>query len=345
MRSFRLLAATTVILLGVSACGDDGNGPGENQTPVAVFTAPTGCTTAAPCAFTDASTDADGDVLTRSWNFGDGSAPSATGSHQYTVANTYSVTLTVTDPEGASNSVTHDVIVGGGTTNLPPTASFDLPPTCVAGTPCGFHSTSTDDGDIAAAVHAWDFGDTGVGAGADVTHTYEEAGTYTVTLIVTDAQGLASAPATQQLTVQAPTSTDCTTTGTQVSCVLTMNASGRLTFNVVSESCELSGNNLRMTTPFAQTIFFNLCNQLPGATYTIQVAGGGADHVFASGDQVTIRFDQGAPDPGDPATGDPGIEIAGGAPSWTLNIDDGGAAGTAGEPDFDDAIVGVQLAP
>ena len=131
--------------------------------------------------------------------------------------------------------------------------------------------------------------------------------------------------------------------------MLTMNASGRLTFTVVSRSCELSGNTLRMTAlngaPFVQTIFFNLCNQPVGATYTIQVAGGGAEQVFASGDQVTLEFTQGTPDPGDPATGDPGIEITGGAPSWTLNIDDGGAAGTAGEPDFDDAVVGVQLAP
>lgn len=346
MRSTRLLAATTVILLGLTACGDD-NGPSGNTAPVAIFTAPA-CTANAPCTFTDASTDADGvaDITTRSWNMGGGvTLQGASVQHTFVAAGTFPVTLTVTDAAGATNSVTHDVVVGGGTANNLPVASFDLPVTCVAGTPCGFHSTSTDpDGNETITTWEWNFGDAGVGTGADATHTYGAAGTYTVTLTVTDNQG-GQGTTTQDLVVSAPTSTDCTTTGSQVNCVLTMNASGRLTFTVVSRSCELSGNNLRMTAPFAQTIFFNLCNQLPGATYTIQVAGGGADHVFASGDQVTIRFDQGTPDPGDPATGDPGIEIDGGAPSWTLNIDDGGAAGTAGEPDFNDAIVGVQLAP
>ncbi|HYF38999.1 MAG TPA: PKD domain-containing protein [Gemmatimonadales bacterium] len=347
MRSFRLLAATTVIL-GAGACGGD-NGPSENTPPVAAFTAPT-CTVNAPCTFTDASTDADGaaDITTRTWDFGGGvTAQGASVIHTFTAAGTPAVTLTVTDAAGASNSVTHNVTVNAGNgNNVAPTASFNLPATCVAGTPCGFQSTSSDpDDDIATATHAWTFGDGNQGSGTNATHTYATAGTYDVTLIVTDVRGAASQPVTQQLTVQPPTSSDCTTTGTQVNCVLTMNAIGRLTFTLTSRSCELSGNNLRITTPFSQTVFFNLCNQAAGSTYTIKATGGATDHVFAAGDQVTVRFEQGTPDPGDPATGDPGIQISGGAPSWTLNIDDGGAANTPGEPDFDDAVVTVQLAP
>ncbi len=65
--------------------------------------------------------------------------------------------------------------------NTAPTSSFDLPVDCVAGTPCGFHSTSTDpDVGDGIAFAAWDFGDTGTGEGNDVTHTYAAAGTYTV---------------------------------------------------------------------------------------------------------------------------------------------------------------------
>jgi hypothetical protein len=42
---------------------------------------------------------------------------------------------------------------------------------------------------------------------------------------------------------------------------------------------------------------------------------------------------------------DPGIQVTGSYPSWTLNIDDGGAAGTPGEPDFNDVVVTVTATP
>jgi hypothetical protein len=69
--------------------------------------------------------------------------------------------------------------------------------------------------------------------------------------------------------------------------------------------------------------------------------------VFTAGTAIALRFTQGIAGPGDPATGDPGIQIGGTYPNWTLNIDDGGAAGTQGEPDFNDVVLSVQatLAP
>ena len=60
MRSFRLMAATTVILAGAWACGSDSNGP-SNTSPVANFTAPA-CTVGVACTFTDASSDPDGTI-------------------------------------------------------------------------------------------------------------------------------------------------------------------------------------------------------------------------------------------------------------------------------------------
>ncbi|HMH57028.1 MAG TPA: hypothetical protein VK535_12290, partial [Gemmatimonadales bacterium] len=66
------MAVSTLILAGAWACGGD-SGVGPNTPPVAAFTAPT-CTPAVPCQFTDASTDADGTISTRSWDFGDASA-------------------------------------------------------------------------------------------------------------------------------------------------------------------------------------------------------------------------------------------------------------------------------
>ena len=66
------------------------------------------------CAFTNASTDADG-TFTSSWDFGDGSAASTENnpSHNYTSAsgNTFTVTLTVTDNGGLTATKTAQVDV------------------------------------------------------------------------------------------------------------------------------------------------------------------------------------------------------------------------------------------
>jgi xanthomonalisin len=65
-------------------------------------------------SFTDSSTDSDGSIASRSWNFGDGSTSTATNpSHTYAAAGTYSVALTVTDNNGATNTKTQSVTVAG----------------------------------------------------------------------------------------------------------------------------------------------------------------------------------------------------------------------------------------
>jgi PKD repeat protein len=340
MRSIPLMAVSTLVLASAWACGgDNGNGP-SNTPPVAAFTAPA-CVAGTPCTFTDASTDADGTIASQTWVFGDGNTGSgATASNTYAAAGTYQVKLTVTDNGGASDDQTNTVTVTGGTGGgQPPVVSFDLP-TCTAGTPCGFHSTSTDpDGEITAATFAWNFGDQSQpGTGADATHTFQAAGTYNVTLTVTDVGG-ATGTSTQALNVAPAASQDCTTSGTLVDCSLTIGQKSTVKFAVVSTSCQLTGNQLAITAPRAQTVFFNLCNRHPGDEYTVLDANGAA-LVFQPGDVLTVRFIQGTPGPSDPATGDPGIQIDGTSP-WTLNIDDGGAPGTPGEPDFNDAIISV----
>ena len=347
MRSIPMMAVSTLVLPTAWACGGD-NGNGPNQSPVAAFTAPS-CTVNAACAFADASTDADGTIASRTWDFGDpnsgasNASQDANPSHTFATAGTYQVKLTVTDNSGASDDVTNAVTVTGGTGGgQAPTSSFDLPVSCTAGTPCGFHSTSTDpDGDITLATFLWNFGDNGTGNTPDATHTFAQPGAYTVTLNVTDAQGL-SATSSQQLTV-APASQgqDCTTSGTLVDCSLTLPIKSTVTIAMVSNSCQLSGNKITITVPRAQTVFFNLCNRNVGDSYTLLDANG-APLVFNQGDVVGIRFTQGTAGPADPATGDPGIQVDGtGTPSWTLNIDDGGAPDTPGEPDFNDAVVSV----
>jgi PKD repeat protein len=259
--------------------------------------------------------------------------------HTFGAAGTFQVTLTVTDNNGATGTVTNAVTVGTAGNQLPTASFVFVTPTCTAGTPCGFHSTSTDaDGQITAT--QWTFGDTQSGEGTDVTHTYTSAATVTVTLTVTDDKG-GQGTATQQLTVSPPSSQNCTTSGTQVNCALGINARSTVKITLVSRSCELAGNRLTITAPVPQTVFANLCFAgTVGQEYSVT-------GTLEAGSQLALRFFQGTPDVGDPATGDPGIQINGTYPNWTLNIDDGGNAGAEGEPDFDDAVISVTatLAP
>jgi len=349
MRSIRLLAAATFILVLGSGCGD-GGGVEPGNDPVANFTF-AACTAGTPCAFTDASTDPDGNqtITSRAWDFGDPASGTAntsietSPSHTFATAATYSVKLTVTDNSGKTSVKTSDVVVTAAT-GTPPVASFDLPAGCTAGTPCGFHSTSTDaDGTIDATL--WEFGDGNTAEGADATHTFAAAGTFNVKLTVTDDQGN-PASVTQALTVSPAASQDCTTSGTQVNCSLGITQRSTVKFTVVSRSCQLSGNSLRLMAPRDQSIFFNLCNRTVGEEKVV-VDAAGAPLVIAAGTALAVRFTQGTAGAGDPPTGDPGIRITGTFPNWTLNIDDGGAAGTQGEPDFDDAVISVTatLAP
>ncbi|MBL8299483.1 MAG: PKD domain-containing protein [Rhodanobacteraceae bacterium] len=77
--------------------------------------------------FTDGSSDSDGSIIARSWDFGDGtSSAAASPVKTFATAGTYSVKLTVTDNGGATNTTTKSVTVST-TSSLPecPTARTD----------------------------------------------------------------------------------------------------------------------------------------------------------------------------------------------------------------------------
>jgi len=91
-----------------SAFVPDPGVPIPNSPPVANFNSSCSGLT---CNFTDISTDSDGTIASRSWNFGDGaSSTEINPTHTY-VAGTYSVSLTVTDDLGAANTTSKSATV------------------------------------------------------------------------------------------------------------------------------------------------------------------------------------------------------------------------------------------
>ncbi|RXZ73295.1 PKD domain-containing protein [Agromyces albus] len=84
--------------------------PPANVPPTAAFTwSADGLTVNANSS---SSTDSDGTIVSRSWDFGGQSGGTGiTASHTYSAAGTYPVSLTVTDDDGASHSVTQSVTV------------------------------------------------------------------------------------------------------------------------------------------------------------------------------------------------------------------------------------------
>ncbi|MFI5237418.1 MAG: FG-GAP-like repeat-containing protein, partial [Ignavibacteriales bacterium] len=86
--------------------------PPVNILPVASFNFTTFGLTA---NFIDTSTDPDGFIVSWEWNFGDGSTSTEQNpSHTYETANTYIVTLTVTDDDGDTGTMGRLVIVQPG---------------------------------------------------------------------------------------------------------------------------------------------------------------------------------------------------------------------------------------
>lgn len=170
-----------------------------NTPPVANFSFTTSNLVA---SFTDSSTDSDGTIATRSWNFGDGQTSTAANpSHTYAAAGTYSVSLSVTDNSGASNSTTKSVTVtsgGGGTvlqngvtvTGLTATAGNTLTYTMVVpagATGLGFvTSGGSGDGDLyvkfgsAPTTSSYDCRSWASGNNESCSITTAQAGTYFV---------------------------------------------------------------------------------------------------------------------------------------------------------------------
>jgi PKD repeat protein len=90
-----------------------------NKAPVAATSGPFSGTVGFGVAMSsNNSSDSDGTITNRAWNFGDGSAisTSTNPNHTYTSAGTFTITLTVTDNDGATHSVTTTATISAANT-------------------------------------------------------------------------------------------------------------------------------------------------------------------------------------------------------------------------------------
>lgn len=175
------------------------DGTPDNLPPTAVIDGPGRGAPGEPLEFSGAgSSDRDGTIVAHRWDFGDGQRGDGVEvSHTFHAEGTFTVTLVVEDDRGGLGQATRTVIVSAGEANRPPVAVAGQDVTTRVNAPVTFDGAGSTDPDGSIVAYRWDLGDGTRATTRRVTHTYQSAGTFTVTLEVEDDRG---ARATDTLT-------------------------------------------------------------------------------------------------------------------------------------------------
>ncbi|HDS09870.1 MAG TPA: PKD domain-containing protein, partial [Firmicutes bacterium] len=129
-----------------------------------------------------------GPGLSYDWDFGDGDTGVGSWvSHSYVNTGVYTVTLTVTDSDSATNSISTELEILDSGCFLTTVSGWPSTFNGHVGTPINFWG-SVGDG-VAPYIFNWNFGDGTSAPGQDTTHTYNTEGTYEVRLTVVDSTG------------------------------------------------------------------------------------------------------------------------------------------------------------
>jgi RHS repeat-associated protein len=245
--------------------------------------------------------------------------------------------------------------------NQPPTPVTGGPYRATLGVPLQLDgSRSTDPGDVITA-YAWDFGDGSTGAGATPTHTYADAGLYTVRLTVTDLDG-ATGTATTTATVVPPNQPPTVNAGADQTITLPSTAS--LSGSVSDDGLPAGGALVTqwsvVSGPGAVT-FADASKPVTSAsfaadgTYVLRLSASDSD--LSASDDVTVTVNPAPPNQpptasvGEDQTVTPGLNlvrnpggeepvVAGVIPGWTKAEGDTWAQAPAGTQGFYESFDG-----
>lgn len=185
----RCLWPAACVVLPVLACGPaDELIDIKNQPPVARLIVPETARVGRAAAFDGSlSSDPDGRIMRFHWDFGDlTSADGLAPTHIYNQGGSYTVALVVTDDRGADGTGQATLLV---TANAAPTAVIEGPTTIVAGQLAQFSAASSSDSDGTIAGQSWFASDGASGTGLHFDHAFAGAGSFMVSLTVSDDQG------------------------------------------------------------------------------------------------------------------------------------------------------------
>jgi hypothetical protein len=209
--------------------------------------------------------------------------------------------------------------------NEAPTARFSVQCSALQ---CNFTDSSTDDGQL--STWDWSFGDAASAAERHPVHKYGGAGSYSVSLTVTDSEGETSTVSHQaDATLPAVTSLTCvdgSAPGGFVACTLRLEEEAGFKVVLNSHSCEAHGNLFEITTPVSQTLTTDGCYEQLGK----QLVSAGA---FPAGTEIGAQVVAHMLD------FPPKLRVSGSYPEWVLTYEDGV------DQDFDDLVMTVTAIP
>ncbi|MBN1220342.1 MAG: PKD domain-containing protein [Anaerolineae bacterium] len=202
----------------------------QNVPPVVDALGPYGGIETIPVALSGSASDVALDTLTYDWDINNDGIYDLVGqtvTNTWNAAGVYSVTLRVTDDDGAVGFDTAQVTID----NAPPTADAGGPYVTTVNLPVTLSSAGSTDPTNDPLTYRWDFGDGSpvvITNSVNVTHTYLDDIVYTITLQVDDGRGGTDADTTTVLVDNLPpTATAVVTPNSALEgAVLTFDGSG-----------------------------------------------------------------------------------------------------------------------